>query len=67
MSYASLAAPALPSLRLPVGTLRSCRTAALFFVQSAGVAAILWAVLAAPGLVTDHDSTGARVRIASHR
>jgi hypothetical protein len=67
MSYANLAAPALPILRLPFETLRTCRTVALFIIQSAGVAAILWAVLAMPGLVTDHDSAGVHVRIASHR
>jgi hypothetical protein len=55
MSYASLAAPALPVIEIP---LKAIHGAAVILFQSLGVAATLWLLLAAPGFVTDRTALG---------
>jgi hypothetical protein len=67
MSYASLASPTLPPLRLPVDALHRHARMVLALVgatiQCLIVAATLWTLLAAPGLITDRNSTAT----ATHR
>ncbi len=62
MSYASFASPALPAMRLPIEAInRHCRLAIAIVgmvVQCLLVAAVLWAVVAAPGLLTERGGTG---------
>jgi hypothetical protein len=63
MSYASFASPALPQVALPIHAIRRQLRLAIAItgmaVQSLLVAAVLWAVLAAPGLLSDRNSTEA--------
>ncbi len=61
MSYASFASPALPTLGLPIQAarrqVRLVMAIAGVAIQSLIMATVLWAVLAAPGLLTDRSST----------
>lgn len=62
MSYASLAAPALPTIDIPFSAMNKVAALAL---QSVAVAATLWLMLAAPGFLTDR--TALRAPFATSR
>ena len=64
MSYASLAAPALPTISIPFNAINKAASVTL---QSVGVAAILWLLLAAPGFLTDRTALHTSATIAFTR
>lgn len=59
MTYATLAAPALPTIN--VGLLVQSIT---FTAQSILAAALIWTMLAGPGFLTDHASTAPTSHLA---
>lgn len=64
MSYASIANPVFPTIEIPV---KAINAAAALAIQSVGVAATLWLLLAAPGFLTDHTALAPPASAAAAR
>ncbi len=64
MSYASLAAPSFPVFQFPT---RTVQRAVVLGLQSVGVAAALWLLLAAPGFLTDQTGLHTHAPIVAGR